>query len=205
MAIEAVKIPQNVYVEDRIVGPVTLRQLIITGLGAGLSYAIYAAATKSGVTNIVTLVLCWVPALIAAMFAFLKINDLTLFNIILLMIEGMNKPSKRVWDPGVGISINIVTKPSKKKKGADETHPAEHTQQDHILEMTRELQERERQLRALTAQADVPHSEPAPEKDVGALPVNRNRIKTDELHAHLSLDGIMSHEHMRTMFRSPTL
>ena len=61
MAIEAVKIPQNIYVEDRIIGPVTLKQLIITGLGMGISYVLYATVTKAGVTNIPVLVACWIP------------------------------------------------------------------------------------------------------------------------------------------------
>ena len=107
MPIEAVKIPQNVYVEDRIIGPVTLKQLIITGIGGGISYVLYASVTKAGITNL--------PAVIAAAFAFMKINDLTLFNIILLAIESMSKPNLRYWSPSPGLSINLITRQSDKE------------------------------------------------------------------------------------------
>ena len=59
MPIEAVKIPQNVYVEDRIVGPITLRQLIITGIGAGIGYTFYALAAQAGLTSIPVMIVCW--------------------------------------------------------------------------------------------------------------------------------------------------
>ena len=115
MPIEAVKIPQNVYVEDRIIGPVTLKQLIITGIGGGISYVLYASVTKAGITNLPAVILCWVPAVIAAAFAFMKINDLTLFNIILLAIESMSKPNLRYWSPSPGLSINLITRQSDKE------------------------------------------------------------------------------------------
>ena len=52
MAIEPVKIPQNVYVEDRIIGPVTLKQLAMVGIGMGISYAIFASVNKNGTVGI---------------------------------------------------------------------------------------------------------------------------------------------------------
>src|SRR5687767_8709588 len=110
MAIEAVKIPQNVYVEDRLIGPITIRQLFITGIGAGISYVIYAAAAQAGYNNLIIVAICWSPTLVAAMFAFLKINDLSLFNIILLAIESWNKPAQRYWSPHTGLSINLITR-----------------------------------------------------------------------------------------------
>jgi len=197
MAIEAVKIPQNVYVEDRIIGPVTLRQIIVTGIGAGISYAIYATVTKAGVTNVVTLGACWIPAFIAAMFSFLKINDLSLLNIILLMIESFNKPSKRVWDPSGGLMISIITKASKKndhterKKGVSTTS-------DHLMEMTHDLQEREEQLRMITAYNDINETQELriqPQAN-SSLPVNKGRVALSELKAHLSIDGVMTKEHL---------
>ena len=64
MPIEPVKIPQNVYVEDRIIGPITLRHLIICGLGGGISYALYSTAAKAGVMSMPLAVVLWSPALI---------------------------------------------------------------------------------------------------------------------------------------------
>lgn len=203
MSINAVKIPQNVYVEDRIIGPVTLRQIIITGMGAGLSYALYAAATKGGSTNIVLLAACWIPALIAAMFSFLKINDLTLFNIILLAIEGFNKPATRTWVSDAGISINIITKQTKKEAGSE--FAASSAPVDKIADVTRELHEREKQLKELTAQGSMFDASEKQDEVViqnktktngAALPVNKNRVRTEELSTERTIDGVLTHERM---------
>lgn len=110
MAIEPVKIPQNVYIEDRIVGPLTLRQLIITMAGGGVSYMIYGVVTKAtGGANIIITVVSWIPLLIAFAFAFIKVNDLSLSKMILLSIEKFNNPPLRTWNPRTGLVIKVST------------------------------------------------------------------------------------------------
>jgi hypothetical protein len=154
MAIEAVKIPQNVYVEDRIIGPVTLKQLIITGIGGGISYVLYATTTKAGITNLPAVILCWVPAAIAAAFSFLKINDLTLFNIILLMIESMNKPNLRYWSPHPGLSINLVTRQSEKELTTADSRAALNA--TRLSEITEQLKKRQEDMNRLSSQEQQP-------------------------------------------------
>ncbi|MEI8230500.1 MAG: PrgI family protein [Candidatus Peregrinibacteria bacterium] len=108
MPIEAVKIPQNVNVEDRIVGPITLRQLIILLVTGGISYALWTAAkTQLGVASIPVTIICWIPAFIGLAFAFVKIQGISLLRLLLLMAEGTQKPSKRMWGPRQGIAINF--------------------------------------------------------------------------------------------------
>lgn len=155
MPIEAVKIPQNVYVEDRIIGPITLKHLLIVGIGAGISYAIFASAQKAGVTNVVVLGACWTPAAIAAAFAFFKVNDLSLFNIILLSIEGFNKPSQRYWSPYPGISINLIT--SQHAKEIVEASAKAESNANKLADITRQLEKRQEELNKLTA-----HDHPSP-------------------------------------------
>lgn len=155
MPIEAVKIPQNVYVEDRIIGPITLKHLLIVGIGAGISYAIFASAQKAGVTNVVVLGACWTPAAIAAAFAFFRINDLSLFNIILLSIEGMNKPSQRYWSPYPGISINLIT--SQHAKEIVEASKKAENNANKLADITRQLEKRQEEMNKLTA-----HDRPSP-------------------------------------------
>lgn len=155
MPIEAVKIPQNVYVEDRIIGPITLKHLLIVGIGAGISYAIFASAQKAGVTNVLVLGACWTPALIAAAFAFFKVNDLSLFNIILLSIEGFNKPSQRYWSPYPGISINLIT--TQHAKEIVEASAKAESNANKLADITRQLEKRQEALNKLTA-----HDNPSP-------------------------------------------
>lgn len=110
MAIEAVKIPQNVYVEDRIVGPLTLRQVITVALGGGGSYALWSMLLKNfGALDPVTTGLVWLPAVLSLAFAFIRINDLSLMRLLLLRLEQMQKPSLRTWTPRTGISITVRT------------------------------------------------------------------------------------------------
>mgnify|MGYP003346360286 CR=1 FL=1 len=64
MPIEPIKIPQNVYIEDRIVGPLTLKQVIIVTIGGGFSYALWAMLSKTyGAISIPIQVMVWLPAL----------------------------------------------------------------------------------------------------------------------------------------------
>src|SRR3989338_5471033 len=155
MPIEAVKIPQNVYVEDRIIGPITLKHLILLGIGAGISYAIFASVQKAGVTNVLVLSVCWIPAVIAAAFAFFKINDLSLFNIILLSVEGFNKPSQRYWSPYPGISINLIT--SQHAKQIVEASAKAINNASKLADMTRQMEKRQEEINKMTA-----HDNPEP-------------------------------------------
>jgi len=110
MPIEPVKIPQNVYIEDRIVGPLTLRQVIICAIGCGFSYAMYSMVSKAyGSVALPLTIMLWVPGVLSIIFAFLKFNDLTMLQMMLLTIERMSKAPVRVWTPRKGISITIRT------------------------------------------------------------------------------------------------
>jgi len=92
------KIPQNVGIEDRIVGPLTLRQLIILVVGFGTSYILFAILSKIYELNIFEYIVIALPMLLAAAFALIKINDVRLLKFILLFLEFSIKPKKRVWD-----------------------------------------------------------------------------------------------------------
>lgn len=108
MPIEPVKIPQNVYIEDRIVGPLTLRQVIICAIGCGFSYGVYSMVSKAyGAVPLPLTIVLWVPGALSIMFAFLKFNDLTMLQMLLLTLERMSKAPVRVWSPRRGLSITI--------------------------------------------------------------------------------------------------
>ncbi len=122
MPIDPIKIPQNVHIEDRIIGPLTLRQIIITAIGCGFSYALYAALSKAyGSVSIPITVLVWIPGVLSAIFAFVRFNDLSMLRLILLTAERMTKPSTRTWSPRRGIAINIRTfAPAEEEKNKKE-------------------------------------------------------------------------------------
>ena len=211
MPIESVKIPQNVYVEDHIIGPVTLRQLLITGIGAGIGYGLFATVQKAGVTNIVALGACWIPTVIFAAFAIFKINDLSLFSIILLSIEGFNKPNIRYWSPHGGLSINLITKQT--VKNLDDATAKATTNIQKLSEITRQMEKRQQELSKLSM-----HDMPSPQDVVSVKtqiehhtkhglyehesesepeavsPVQKNKISATGLEKERSIDNI-THTH----------
>ncbi|MBP9773785.1 MAG: PrgI family protein [Candidatus Peribacteraceae bacterium] len=207
MAMEAVKIPQNVYVEDRIIGPVTLKQLMIIGIGTAFSYVLYATVTQGGPVSVPVTIMLWSPAIVAAAFAFLKVNDITLFNIILLWIEHMNKPVVRSWSPHPGISINIVTRPPKEEKKTDAqkidisrkltevTHQVERRQED-LARLSIPTQPAATPLDGVqSVSTDTPaevkvSTKPADEIAKEPTPVRKERVQVEGSVHGPSIDGI---------------
>lgn len=112
-----IKIPQNVQIEDKLVGPFSLKQLLLVALGGGFSYALYASINKSvGYVPVAAHMFIWLPGILSAAFALVRINDLSLFRCCLLVIEMMSKPRQRSLLPRQGIIINIQTHGGKKKR-----------------------------------------------------------------------------------------
>lgn len=92
------KIPQNVGIEDKIVGPLTLRQLIILAVGFGTSYVLFAIISRIYELNILEYAIIILPGAISAAFALIRINDISLMKFFFLFLEFSIKPKKRVWD-----------------------------------------------------------------------------------------------------------
>jgi hypothetical protein len=91
------KIPQNVQVEDKIVAFLTLRQLIICGLGGGIAYLLYITLQPNYYFEV------WLPpvaiiSLLTIAIAFVKINNNTFTKWVLLLIEFLANPRKRMWN-----------------------------------------------------------------------------------------------------------
>ncbi len=90
------KVPQDVQREDQIIGPLTMRQIAIVGVGGGLAYMIYIQLSKSYFAEI------WLPPvfIISALtlaLAFLKIHGLPFHQFILHYIEYKFLTKKRIW------------------------------------------------------------------------------------------------------------
>ncbi len=92
------KIPQNVGIEDKIVGPLTLKQLIILAVGGGISYVLFAILTKIYDLNFIEYFVIAIPLLFSIAFALIKINNIPLIKFMYLFLEFSIKPKKRIWD-----------------------------------------------------------------------------------------------------------
>lgn len=104
------KVPQNVQREDTIVGPLTLRQLIMSGVGGGVTYGVYTA-----LSNTYTWPVWIMPTLllgsITIAFAFVKVHELTFTQYLLSGFIYLFLPRKRVWVKGSGEVITPIEQP----------------------------------------------------------------------------------------------
>jgi hypothetical protein len=101
------KIPQDIGIADKIVGPLTLRQLLAVAIGGGISYVLYAISVKLYELNILEYAVIFLPAVISLLAAFIKINGVPFTTFILLTLEYAIKPKKRLWDHR-GISAMVA-------------------------------------------------------------------------------------------------
>lgn len=134
------KIPQNVGIEDKIVGPFSLRQLIILAVGGGISYVLFAITSRIYELNILEYILIAFPALFALAAAMLKIHNVSFTKYILLMLEFAIKPKKRMWDHR---GISALVAPDLTDKAASKRS-----------EVTEEKGEKNVNLRDLSAMLD---------------------------------------------------
>lgn len=112
------KVPQDVQREDRIVGPLTLRQLIICGIGGMTAYAIYTAFVKQYEW------ITWLPpvvivAILTLSFAFIRPLDLTFAKWVLLWIEFTFLPRQRQWIQASAEAYPPLIAPPAKKGQAE--------------------------------------------------------------------------------------
>ncbi|MBI3336347.1 PrgI family protein [Candidatus Peregrinibacteria bacterium] len=162
---DPIKIPQNVYVEDRIIGSLTLRQIIVIVIGGGISYIFYAFMQKTyGYVGIPLMIISAIPMMISVAFAFVRIHDLSLLKLILLLIERSSKPHIRTWGPRSGITIIIKTEQVTQEKKHAHTESAE-------------------QIQTLSTLLDTLPSRPieGEEENLPQRPVNRASVQIEPL------------------------
>ncbi|MBI4995022.1 PrgI family protein [Candidatus Peregrinibacteria bacterium] len=90
------KVPQDVLRPDKIVGFLTMRQLIIVAIGGGIDYSLYIILSKQYLIEIWLIPVVFIGLLTAA-FAFFRYHDILFEKFALLFIEYKFKPRKRTW------------------------------------------------------------------------------------------------------------
>ena len=104
------KVPQNIDLEDKIVGPLTLVQFLYV-LGGGLiDYILFQSIAPKSMA--VFLILAIPIALIAAGMAFVKIQDQPLSHFIKAGIYYYTHPKARFWKK-VGVTESVLVAPPK--------------------------------------------------------------------------------------------
>lgn len=108
------KVPQDVQRADKIVGPLTLRQLIICGIGGGLAYSLYVTLSKQYFIEI-WLIPVVLITLVTVLFAFYQYHGLPFEKLMLLFIEWKFRPRVRTFQKMKGDVLISVLSPMKMK------------------------------------------------------------------------------------------
>ena len=85
-------VPQFLDVEDKVIGPITVRQFIILLVAGGLMFAAYKLADFALFLFEIIII-----AAFTILFAFIKINGRPVHYFILNFIQTMRKPKLKLW------------------------------------------------------------------------------------------------------------
>jgi len=105
-------VPQFIDVENKIIGPITVRQFVIFLAGAGLMVLVFRMTTFLFAMAIDVPIFA-----LTGTFAFLKINGRPFHFFLLNMIQTLRKPTLKVWNK------NLSAKDLKGKKEKEEKKP----------------------------------------------------------------------------------
>lgn len=86
------KVPQNIDMPDRIVGPLTMIQFVEAVIGGGLAYVVY-----NGMPNPLNLLLAIIIGLFTLAIVFIKINERPFLFYFVAFIKFLSTPKNRRW------------------------------------------------------------------------------------------------------------
>lgn len=102
------KVPQNIDMQDRILGPLTMVQFIYAVIGSGICYAIFSTVPKPFSFVLIMPIALFVLALI-----FLKINERPFLDFLFSLSAFMTAPKSRVWHHDVASNLSVEVYQSK--------------------------------------------------------------------------------------------
>ena len=86
-------VPQFIDVEDKILGPITVRQFVIVLVDVGIMFVVYKLASLGLMILINLPLLC-----IGIVLAFMKVNGMPFHYFLLNLIQTLKSPNIQVWN-----------------------------------------------------------------------------------------------------------
>ena len=110
-------VPQFIDIENKILGPITVRQFVVVAIGGALMFVAYRLADFS-----LFLIEAVVILMLSIVIGFIKFNGLPFHIFIINLIGTYKKPMLRVWlKETVPVQKSDITDKKKKgKKGKDD-------------------------------------------------------------------------------------
>lgn len=106
------KVPQNIDIEDRILGPLTMVQFIYAVIGGGLCYTIYVSIPTPFSYFLIAPIAFFVVCL-----DFVKINERPFLIFLISILEFNTTPRQRVWHHGAIPDLGVEIYQSQKQTG----------------------------------------------------------------------------------------
>ena len=100
------KVPQNIDLEDKIVGPFTMVQFVYLLVGSALVYVLLTALT----INYFSIALVSPIALLTIALTFVKVQDQPFSKFLLNIVRFLTRPRRRLWDREGDPPTLIITK-----------------------------------------------------------------------------------------------
>ena len=104
------KVPQNIDMPDRILGPLTMLQFIYAVIGGGGAYVCFMSLPSP-----LGAILGVIVALFTVAMIFLKINERPFSHFLLSLFRFMSTPKQRVWHKGGTTDLNVEIYHAQKK------------------------------------------------------------------------------------------
>jgi len=103
------KVPQNIDMQDKIFGPLTLFQFLYLLIGGMFSYALLK-------TSIYLFIAFGIPVVVLALaFAFVKVQDQPFSKFLASLVHYLLTPKTWVWHKGPSTVVTIAEPPGTKK------------------------------------------------------------------------------------------
>ncbi|CAN5194602.1 hypothetical protein BH11PAT4_BH11PAT4_5980 [soil metagenome] len=131
------QVPQNITMEDRIVGPLTIIQFVIVVVGGGLAFFLF---NLTALPNSVSRGGAGVIALITAIIAIGKFNDQPMYRFFKYILAYIVTPKTRVWHKNGG-EVLLISK-SEHKDDASQLHAPKRVSQADIARLATVLDSR---------------------------------------------------------------
>lgn len=135
----ATKIPQNVDIEDKLIGPLTLKQFLYVLGGAGLVFIAYQYYNQGYLFFIEFTLITLVVAVLTIAFAFVKINGFPFSIFILQIFHFVFARKKSLWHKDNRIApdrlkLTVSTAPSDNQPAKNETNKSRLEELAQILD-----------------------------------------------------------------------
>ncbi len=126
------KVPHNIDMQDRIIGPLTMIQFIEAVIGGGLAYVCISA-----IPGFFGKFLGIIIGLLTVAIVLVKVNERPFIHFLLSLIRFIKKPKQRSWHKDGQGSLNIeIIKPAPKEEDKIAT---KHIDKGQIEDLARKI------------------------------------------------------------------